>query len=467
MSRRKGSLAIVGFLLLALALTASSRTRFESELVAAATSSSQTPLGLAGTASCSGRSCHGGLEPTDGKVRQDEFTFWLSHDKHANAYQILLGPRARRMAENLAALNEPNRVIFVHENSRCLACHTVPQAAGSQLADELVEETRQLGVGCEACHGLANGGAPKDPWLAAHTTAEWKNLTPEQKAERGMVNLADPGVLTKTCAGCHVGSVDRDLNHDLMAAGHPRLTFEATVFRANLPRHWNEMEKARTRGAEFEAKLWAVGQVAAAKSSLELLDHRAEKVQRSQAPWPEFAEYGCFACHANLQQPSWRRDADGYYAGRKPGDLPYGTWSMGLFSALESEGPNTASAAWNRLKKLMEQPDPDPSQVRLHVKEVSDRLDELLKSAAQQRFDQVLAQLALRANKADSFSWDEAEQLVLAVAALQPNPQGEKARLRKELFQKLAYPSGYESPHDYRPRGDVGRGLRDLFKSPE
>src|SRR5262249_39841751 len=121
MSRRKGFLAILGLLPLALALTASSRARSRSELVAAWTSSSQTPLGLAGTASCSGRSCHGGLEPTDGKVHQDEFTFWLSHDKHANAYQILLGPRARRMAENLAALNEPSRVIPAHEDTRCLA----------------------------------------------------------------------------------------------------------------------------------------------------------------------------------------------------------------------------------------------------------------------------------------------------------------------------------------------------------
>jgi hypothetical protein len=405
-------------------------------------------------------------------VRQDEFTFWLSHDKHANAYQVLLGPRAQKMAKNLAALNEPSREFLAHEDPRCLGCHTVPQAAASHLADELVKETRQLGVGCEACHGSANGGASKGPWLAVHTTAEWKNLTPEQKAERGMVNLADPGVLTKTCAGCHVGSADRDLNHDLMAAGHPRLTFEATVFRANLPRHWNEMEKARTRGAEFEAKLWAVGQVAAAKSALELLDHRAEKVQRSQAPWPEFAEYGCFACHADLQQPSWRREANGYYAGRKPGSLPYGTWSKGLFSALKSEDQNPASEAWNRLKELMEQPYPDPSQVRLHVKEASDRLDELLKTTAQERFNEarikrVLERLDRRADKADSFSWDEAEQLLLAVAALQPNPQGEKAERRKELFKKLAYPSGYESPHDYRPRGDVGQGLRELFKSPQ
>src|SRR5262245_6717587 len=57
---------------------------------------------LTGTASCSGRGCHGSLEPTpdrkpDDPVQLDEYTRWLIHDKHANAQAVLFNERSRRM----------------------------------------------------------------------------------------------------------------------------------------------------------------------------------------------------------------------------------------------------------------------------------------------------------------------------------------------------------------------------------
>src|SRR5579884_1841843 len=67
---------------------------------------------IAGNASCSGRSCHGGLEANPGKaVGQNEVLLFAGHDRHARAYQALLGERARRMADNLAVTNADGKAI--------------------------------------------------------------------------------------------------------------------------------------------------------------------------------------------------------------------------------------------------------------------------------------------------------------------------------------------------------------------
>src|SRR5262249_49209288 len=91
---------------------------------------------------------------------------------------------------------------------------------------------RGEGVGGEACHGPASG---PHPWLAVHTAPDkWRKKyaktpnDPEWK-KYGFTDLADLRVQAETCAGCHVGAPPdekrgipaRDVNHDLMAAGHP------------------------------------------------------------------------------------------------------------------------------------------------------------------------------------------------------------------------------------------------------
>ena len=60
------------------------------------------------------------------------------------------------------------------------------------------------------------------------------------------------------CATCHVGTDRADVNHDLIAAGHPRLSFELGSFVATMPPHWDVAREKRQR-PDLEAKLWAVG----------------------------------------------------------------------------------------------------------------------------------------------------------------------------------------------------------------
>ena len=165
-------------------------------------------------------------------------------------------------------------------------------------------------MSCEACHGAAQ------KWLSTHYTEEWRRKTPSEKSLEGMIDTKNVRVRAEVCARCHVGEGDMDVNHDLIAAGHPRLSFELGLYTARMPKHWNPRDE-RARYPDFEARAWLVGQAVSAQTALELLADRAEQAGQRKKPWPEFAEYACFACHHDLKEPSPRQQLG--YRGRVPG----------------------------------------------------------------------------------------------------------------------------------------------------
>src|SRR5262249_25445497 len=117
----------------------------------------------------------------------------------------------------------------------------------------------------------------------------------------------------------------RDMNHDMIAAGHPRLNFEFAGYFAQLPPHWNEV--VRPRDSAFFARAWAIGQLVSAEAALGLLQYRAQ-----QPAWPELAEFACYACHHGLAGPAgWRKDSRGV--------LQWGSW---YFAALPALVPDIA-----------------------------------------------------------------------------------------------------------------------------
>jgi serine/threonine protein kinase len=297
--------------------------------------SEQRPrMTLAGSGSCSARACHGGLVPQDQAPQQNEHTTWITQDKHANAYLVLFNERSKQIARHVK--NPAGQIVPAPENDRCLACHTNSLSLSDfDLSPALAEEAR-AGVGCESCHGGAK------EWLEAHTSPKWKLLSAEEKRARGMTPTWDILGYATRCAGCHVGGTAakelplRDVNHDLIAAGHPRLQFELTAYLANLPRHWS-VATEKKKPASFEAEAWVLGQLASARVSLELLESRA---RTATAPWPEFAEYDCSACHHDLHQPSWQQTKD-HYHGRLPGALPWSSWYYAVPTLLAGQGVDT------------------------------------------------------------------------------------------------------------------------------
>ncbi|MBI1916428.1 MAG: hypothetical protein HYS12_17095 [Planctomycetes bacterium] len=424
-------------------------------------------MGFAGTPSCSARACHGGIEPLKDEIAQrNEYTHTLLYDKHARAYQVLGQDRGKRMAENLGIKD-------AREDERCLACHTVPQFAPEKAPKEVVA-LRSDGVGCEACHGPARG--PK-PWLTDHTVpGKWREkLSPSEKAEYGFTDLSNLRVQAEVCAGCHVGAPlddtkglpTRDVHHDLMAAGHPRLNFELSIFRANMPPHWNEALKNKKRDpGAYEAKVWAIGRVASAKTSLELLRYRGEQALKAKETmrWPEFAEYSCFACHGDLDQ-QWksRQQKNHRPVGSLPYDPWYGTLLPELSEALGGPPPSDEMAkSYEALAKAMAQPFPRVQTVKSEAGNLVDRHKDWLDKLATTKYDsaQLLKSIASSV-KGVPPTWEQATQLAYAVAALkrgdilayqqkvQKDPGAKKPadlEALEDLLKALAFPHGSESP---------------------
>jgi hypothetical protein len=255
-----------------------------------------------GASGCNGIACHGGpvaglvppspwgTGPADLERWRSSATVWKAYDPHAHAFDVLGNELSRDIESRLAKPGE--KPLDARADVRCLACHANPTLA-TQPDHKLLAD----GVSCESCHGNAGD------WIKDH--AGWP-AGPGHSAKYGsMTYLSDPKVRAETCAGCHVGAPAsgaapvRDMNHDLIAAGHPRLNFDYATFLRALPPHWAEKDRdvspPALRSARDEFRHWIVGRAATTAASYRLLADRAKR-----GPWPELAEFDCYACHHGL-----------------------------------------------------------------------------------------------------------------------------------------------------------------------
>jgi hypothetical protein len=259
-----------------------------------------------GVASCAGSTCHGRSEPTGAVVRQDELMIWQNASSptgaHSRAYAVLREPRARAIAARLGLGDAATAPL-------CLGCHATPAPAGArgprfQLSD---------GIGCEGCHGAASG------WLASHYAV---GGTHAANVARGMVPLDDPRARASRCLDCHFGS-GRDgqfVDHRIMAAGHPRISFELDLF-STLQQHHNEdADYARRKRHTDDVTLWAVGQAMALDRSLALY---ADPARGTQGVFPEFYFFDCHTCHRRISDdPGYQPNAPGNPARPIPAGMP-------------------------------------------------------------------------------------------------------------------------------------------------
>jgi hypothetical protein len=375
------------------------------------------PVGaLLGVAGCTPAGCHNGN--AEGKVKGSEYGVWINRDRHARAYEVLFEPRSRQMVTDRYGPEAKSP----SETALCLKCHAadpaLPHGPGFSIAD---------GVGCESCHG------PAEKWREEHY--RWPKDKPlAEKLALGMRDTKDLAERVQLCVSCHVGSGAAEVNHDLIAAGHPRLNFEFSAFLAAYPTHWESAGEPEA-AADFHARAWAVGQLVSARAALKLLEVRAAAADRAQkaerpegsSPWPEFAEYNCAACHQALASELRRTEASS--RGRRLGTLPWGSWYVSLVEAYAAESPAEEVRALPKgplaaLRELMEQPNPDPARVAQAAAKVSKALDAWFETIKGQSFSgpdarKLLAGfLAQGEAQADGMSFDEAAQLYLAVAAL-------------------------------------------------
>jgi hypothetical protein len=231
-------------------------------------------------ASCASTACHGGSRAGIGNPlanRGSEYPLWLENDPHAQSWRTLCSDASVTMLERLRVMRD-GIVVDQAAFDNCLACHNTTTNQNHEFQAE--------GVGCASCHG------PSEQWRADHYRVAREDLASSQC---GMVPNKNLLARARTCAACHVGDSDRDMNHDIIAAGHPALHYEFATFHNLLPKHWREPSSE-----DFESQLWLAGQIAALDASLALLEARASK-SHSTSTWPEFAASDCSACHQNLR----------------------------------------------------------------------------------------------------------------------------------------------------------------------
>jgi hypothetical protein len=309
-------------------------------------------FGQVSSASCAAAACHGGGHP--GRVGSEHSTWAATvfptgpRDPHADAYRVLSNADSVRIGK-LLGIAEP------HGEALCLKCHAVDGVKPAPAVSE--------GVGCGACHG------PAEKWLAVHVQPGWKSLSNRTKWEQyGFAPAGNLVARTLNCVGCHVGDADREVNHDLIAAGHPRLNFEYTRFHFSpgYQRHWRD----KTPQPDFEVRAWVVGQAATLRAATELLRARAERAATDDpnTPWPEFSGLSCYACHQQIGTGPVRRESA---TTTRPAGLPgWEVWSNGAagvaaklcheaFPGVETPRLQPLEA----LKKQMEKRSPDPKAV--------------------------------------------------------------------------------------------------------
>jgi Cytochrome c554 and c-prime len=392
---------------------------------------------FSGPGSCAASNCHGGVQPKSVvRIPQNEYTIWAGQDKHSRAYTVLSNPVSVRMGEILG-IGPPNKA------DKCLACHALNEKP-EQRAETF--QTIEDGVSCESCHGPAVG------WLGPHTV---KNQTHEQNIKLGMYDTRDLVRRSERCLSCHVGTAEKEVDHTMIAAGHPDLTFQLESFSAAMPRHW---KPAPSASAWLSVQELAVGQAVQLRQALNRLNRRA-----SGAAWPEFAEYECFACHHSLTKPeaSWRQ-AGGYH-GRNPGAPVWNPSTYAVFrhvaNAVDSSSTGQLVSQLQTIEKLSGKMS-SKEEVATNAKDASALTDRIVQAVQGQEYDRNLTARLLReiANDGDTIAMEgerSAEQATMALDSLslvyaKNNPDAANtAELRaaiKDLYIQFENPSAYNGP---------------------
>jgi cytochrome c554/c'-like protein len=446
-------------------------TLFAISLSAQNTKSLTTEAKYVGPGSCAATACHGSVKPVaESRIFQNEYSTWILKDKHARAYQALTGDVGERMARilKLGARAEGS--------PKCLACHalyTAPEQHGRPF--EITE-----GVSCENCHG------PAQAWLGQHAERE----SPGKHARSlvlGMSDTRDVIHRTEKCLQCHLGTAQKSVDHEMIAAGHPDLFFELDSFSAVMPRHWKQPRESSpgkpAAAPDGDANWtsvrdWSAGQAVQLRAAMERLTWRAKNERYDHKDvWPEYSELSCFACHHALgpAKDSWRQEHG--YAGRRPGDPAWNGSRYVVFRVLARQvDPTAAQELDQRLTAVadeMSKLNPDRAAVASTATSAAPAAQRFAERLATMSYDSatVLRVMQGITQDADAIALaDEraAEQATMALDSLyiayskQANPAN-AAEVRNAingLFQQLENPSAYNADQFTSALKRIGQLLR-------
>jgi hypothetical protein len=249
-------------------------------------------------ASCANSVCHGAVIPhLNSNIAHTEYTVWTRKDPHALTYRSLF-------RKDYVAITQKLGLKAPHLEPTCLACHA------SNVAPKYQGEKFSMtdGIGCETCHG----GSEK--YIATHTD---KDATRASNIANGLYPTDDMIARTRLCLSCHYGTKEHFVTHEIMGAGHPRISFELDTFTELLPPHViYDADYAARKPIYSHVKMWALGQAIAAQAMLEMLD---EKHLHAAGLFPELSLFDCYSCHHPMSQQTWQKKES---TGLGPGAVP-------------------------------------------------------------------------------------------------------------------------------------------------
>ncbi len=355
-----------------------------------------------GVSSCSSSVCHGAVTPSNTyDVLLNEYVTWSHEDAHSKAFASLRSIKSRQIASKLG-IGDPAQA------KECLDCHTdnVPAKQRGEkfsLAD---------GVGCEACHGGA------EFWLATHTS---KRTSYRDNVARGMFPTADLRQRAELCLSCHYGTAEKFATHRMMAAGHPRLSFEMDTFMALQPPHYRiDEDYKRRKPAYSSTQNWSYGQLAAALREMDTL--QGPRLNNGTA-FPELALFNCYGCHmSSMRRTDWsHRLLEG---GAEPGSVPISDGHLVMaWIIARALDPQMAPALLRMSRALLAASASQRSQIAARSGEVAGTLRRLCDEAAVRSWKpaderQLLRTLVAVGTSGEFRDYVGAEQAVMGIDGL-------------------------------------------------
>jgi len=390
-----------------------------------------------GPGSCAASACHGSIKPLGTtKVLQNEYSTWITSDKHAHAYLGLTEPLGQQIGKILNLPEPPEK------SQRCLICHAVSVSPHERAREFDIAE----GVSCESCHG------PASLWLGPHIQS---TAIHSEMVKRGLFDNRNLEKRAEKCLTCHLGAPGMSVDHELIAAGHPDLTFELDSFSAVEPPHWVDKNQDGTPAdALFGVRAWAVGQAVELQQSMLRVARHAKS-----GPWPEFSEMDCMTCHHALTGPaSWRQVAG--YPGRRAGDPPYNLSRFILFKHFAAEvdpslNERLATAAIE-VKKHVTSMSADRAAVEAEADRAAELAGQMIAKVRDASYESERTERLLRSitDDADAIAFDgerTAEQAAMTINSLyiaEAKAEGPTPATRQAidgLFQLVNNPSSYDA----------------------
>ncbi len=397
-------------------------------------------------------------------ITKKESSIWESQDLHAKAVDSLKG----NLGQHMGRLLYPDHPDVLKQPA-CLACHALdlslrnvsePQGHGQSAADFY----RKDGVSCEACHGLAQTGDKKLEWFDAHSEPTWRNVSPAEKAAKGLIDMRSPEVRAERCAACHVGNSaeGKFVTHAMFAAGHPPLPpLETLTYSRDQPSHAISPDKIKyiaedvtpddawslfhvRKGESAAARQAAVGAAVGFREAMKTLATAADEAKKD-GRMLDFAYFDCAACHHDLIAPSWRQTGRGM-----PGrPLPRTGPTALLRSVAGSESNGFDTKLDTLVKSCAAKPFGDPAAIGPAARDLAAWANGVAKKLDDAHYDpgytaqlrRELADSARRKPGPDErgLDYDNAQQLLWAFDALKDEAPPVQSKVAAELA-KLAGP---------------------------